>query len=176
MSGSTEVDANIKILESFQWNLERAVNSLLDENFGSSIDDPGRPGPSNASRIPARPAIPQEQTRPLPPPSTWAAFVTKPVYWSFRLLWKVINYTLSLLPFWSNNSDKRIKNGLSDRELSKAYQRDFDNKYGATGLEFFVGSYLQALDKAKADLKFLLVILQSDEHDDTEPFCKFYTV
>ena len=170
LSGSDETDANIKTLVRFDWNLERAVNSLLDENFANAMNDPSLPGPSNSASYRQQPST----TSPVGiqrPTSSWGAILTKPIYWSFRLLWKVINLTLSFLPFW-HNSDKRIKAGLSDRELVQQYQKDFDDKYGATGLQFFVGSYLQALDKAKADLKFLLVILQSDDHDDTDKFSR----
>lgn len=51
--------------------------------------------------------------------------------------------------------------------------RLFEEEYGTeTGLEFFEGGYAQALDIAKSDLRFLLVVLQSDEHDDTALFNK----
>jgi FAS-associated factor 2 len=39
-------------------------------------------------------------------------------------------------------------------------------------LPFFEGGYTQALDKAKDELKYLIVVLQSEEHDLTAPFVK----
>lgn len=39
-------------------------------------------------------------------------------------------------------------------------------------MPFLQEGYSQALEKARKELKFLLVILQSDEHDNTEVFCK----
>jgi FAS-associated factor 2 len=44
-------------------------------------------------------------------------------------------------------------------------------EYGENGPRFFQGSYNQALDKAKRDLKYLLVVLHSEDHDDTPQFC-----
>ncbi|CAG2172576.1 unnamed protein product, partial [Oppiella nova] len=37
---------------------------------------------------------------------------------------------------------------------------------------FFVGNYNQAIDAAKRDLRFLLVYLHSDSHEDTDAFCQ----
>ena len=173
MSGNSDIDAAVRILESFGWNLEKAVDSLLDENFGITEADHGLPGPSNQFRLPtSRPPPPiNSSTSNGVPRATWKSIFTKPVYWGFRIIWKVVTLALALLPF-GNFNEKRLRSGLTDRELSIAYQREFDDKYGATGLRFFVGSYMQAMDKAKAELKFLLVVLQSDEHDDAESFCR----
>jgi FAS-associated factor 2 len=39
-------------------------------------------------------------------------------------------------------------------------------------VDFFKGGYSQALEKARRELKFMLVILQSYDHDDTDKFSK----
>ena len=49
-------------------------------------------------------------------------------------------------------------------------KREFEEEYGPNRLPFFEGGYAQALDQAKKDLKFLLVVLMSPEHDDTSAF------
>lgn len=50
------------------------------------------------------------------------------------------------------------------------FKREFEEEYGSHSLPFVDNGYAQALDLAKKDLKFLLVILVSPEHDDTIPF------
>ncbi|KAG0169788.1 hypothetical protein DFQ28_002643 [Apophysomyces sp. BC1034] len=58
------------------------------------------------------------------------------------------------------------------RTIAARFLRDFEFTYGETHLDFFQGGYSQALETAKKELRFLLVVLQSDEHDDTDEFCR----
>ncbi|CAG0889300.1 unnamed protein product [Darwinula stevensoni] len=46
----------------------------------------------------------------------------------------------------------------------------FESQYGMRHPRFFRGSYRQALDEAKRDLKFLLVYLHSEDHQHTRKF------
>jgi FAS-associated factor 2 len=57
-------------------------------------------------------------------------------------------------------------------ETARRFRRDFEEEYGAHGLPFFEGGHAQALDAAKKDLRFLLTVLISPEHDDTEFFIR----
>jgi FAS-associated factor 2 len=52
--------------------------------------------------------------------------------------------------------------------------REFEEEYGVTHgtLPFHEGGYAQAFDIAKRDLKFLLVVLISPEHDDNTSFVR----
>lgn len=52
------------------------------------------------------------------------------------------------------------------------FKREFEEEFGPNSLPFVDCGYAQALDKAKKDLKFLLVILISPEHDDTTAFLR----
>jgi FAS-associated factor 2 len=47
----------------------------------------------------------------------------------------------------------------------------FKQTYGEKGPPFFEGSYSQALNMAKQELKYLIVVLHSEDHDDTHQFC-----
>lgn len=58
------------------------------------------------------------------------------------------------------------------RVLALEFIESFEQKYGSHHIEFFRGGYSQALEKARKDLKFMLVLLHSDDHDDTEAFCR----
>ena len=52
------------------------------------------------------------------------------------------------------------------------FVREFEKKYGSHNLNFYQDGYAQAYDLAKKDLKFLLVILISPEHDETSSFVR----
>ena len=61
---------------------------------------------------------------------------------------------------------------LMPRDAAARFKREFEEEYGANELPFFEGGVAQAHDQAKKDLKFLMVVLMSPEHDDTESFIK----
>jgi len=65
---------------------------------------------------------------------------------------------------------------LRPKETAERFRREFGEQYGDAAAEadlpFFQGGHAQALDKAKADLKFLLTVLISPEHDDTDSFVR----
>jgi FAS-associated factor 2 len=88
------------------------------------------------------------------------SFLTKPIVWGFKFLWNIINFIFELFP-------KRIRY----QTISKPFHEKFKELYGEKGPVFLQGSYSQALEKAKQDLLFLLVILHSEDHDDTHQFC-----
>jgi FAS-associated factor 2 len=52
------------------------------------------------------------------------------------------------------------------------FLREFEKNYGETHVNFSQEGYSQTLEQARRELKFFLVILSSDEHDDTEQFCR----
>ncbi|KAL2136815.1 hypothetical protein VTI74DRAFT_1029 [Chaetomium olivicolor] len=58
------------------------------------------------------------------------------------------------------------------KETAQRFRRDFEEEYGPHELPFFEGGHAQALDAAKKDLKFLLTVLISPEHDGTESFVR----
>ena len=61
---------------------------------------------------------------------------------------------------------------LNARDTAARFNREFEEEYGSNDLPFFDGGYSQAYDKAKNELKFLLVVLLSPEHDDTNFFVR----
>lgn len=58
------------------------------------------------------------------------------------------------------------------RDTASRFRREFEEEYGCKDLPFFEGGIAQAHDLAKKELKFLLVILMSPEHDETEDFVR----
>ena len=61
---------------------------------------------------------------------------------------------------------------LTPRDTAARFVREFEEEYGSHSLHFFEGGYAQAYDIAKKDLKYLLVVLISPEHDDTSIFVR----
>ncbi|MCJ1267846.1 hypothetical protein MMC22_007732 [Lobaria immixta] len=61
---------------------------------------------------------------------------------------------------------------LSPRDTAARFAREFEEEYGSHSLHFFENGYAQAYDLAKKDLKFLLVVLISPEHDDNSSFIR----
>jgi FAS-associated factor 2 len=107
----------------------------------------------------------------------------------FSLLYAAISRTLGLFgylfPFLprligrllgnTQGTTRRSASGrvaLKPRDAAARFIREFEEEYGPNQLPFFENGYAQALDSAKKDLKFLLVILLSPEHDDTSNYVK----
>ncbi|KAF2874057.1 hypothetical protein BDV95DRAFT_592195 [Massariosphaeria phaeospora] len=61
---------------------------------------------------------------------------------------------------------------LSTRDTAARFIREFEEEYGSNDLPFFENGYAQAFDLAKKELKFLLVVLISPEHDLTASFIR----
>ena len=100
--------------------------------------------------------------------------LTRLVGGSFSLLGYFLSFIPRLLPgLFVRRSPPRIRSGrrpLSPRDTAARFAREFEEDYGTHSLHFFEGGYAQGYDLAKKDLKFLLVVLISPEHDDTSAF------
>ena len=101
----------------------------------------------------------------------------------YRLLtgsFSLFGYLFPFLPRLFTNvthgsTPARPKNGrrsLNPRDTASRFAREFEEEYGSHRLEFFDDGYAQAYDKAKQELKFLIVVLLSPEHDDTSTFVR----
>lgn len=126
--------------------------------------------------------------------------VPRPPYqppWLFSLLalplqfgWKLVSvlfrplyYILSFLPrslrprAVTNSIHRGLRNTngrkmLLPRDSAARFKREFEEEYGSNALPWFEGGFAQAQDLAKKELKFLLVVLMSPEHDDTSAFAR----
>lgn len=57
-----------------------------------------------------------------------------------------------------------------------SFIRLYEVNYGYDHPVFYQGTYSQALNDAKQELRFLLVYLHCEEHQDTAKFCRWCTV
>ncbi|TKA56358.1 hypothetical protein B0A49_10036 [Cryomyces minteri] len=75
----------------------------------------------------------------------------------------------------SSSARRRDTSGrrpLSPRDTAARFIREFEEEYGSHELPFTENGYAQAFDLAKRELKYLLVVLLSPEHDDTSSFVR----
>jgi FAS-associated factor 2 len=115
------------------------------------------------------------------------AIVFTPFSLVYSLLSKYLRFFGYLFPFlpriWgritasniNTPAGRRTTSGrrpLNARDTAARFLREFEEEYGSHELPFFENGYAQAYDLAKKDLKFLLVVLLSPEHDETSSFVK----
>lgn len=102
-------------------------------------------------------------------------------YKLFSTMFRPIYYLLSFLPrslqprAVSNTISRGLRNTngrkmLLPRDSAARFRREFEEEYGSNALPWFEGGFAQAQDLAKKEVKFLLVVLLSPEHDDTAAF------
>ncbi len=109
-----------------------------------------------------------------------------PFHWGYRGIagiFRSVLYLLSFLPSplrpravsnsirkgWRNTNGRKQ---LMPRDTMERFKREFEEEYGQNSLPFLDGGHAQAIDAAKKDLKFLLTVLLSPEHDETASFVK----
>lgn len=104
-------------------------------------------------------------------------------YTIFQRLFGTIGYLFPFLPRLLNRlysgralqpSRDTGRRPLNPRDTAARFMREFEEEYGVTHgtLPFHESGYAQAFDLAKRDLKHLLVVLLSPEHDDTASFVR----
>lgn len=147
--------------------------------FGSSS--------SRNNLTPAPRIVPQPETNLNRQPSLILNILLFPFNLLYYLISKPLGLFSYLFPFLprllsTSNSGVASRSGaarnstnrrhLNPRDTASRFIREFEEEYGPSPLPIFENGYAQALDLAKKDLKFLLVILVSPEHDDTPAFIR----
>ncbi|RFU24195.1 hypothetical protein B7463_g12137, partial [Scytalidium lignicola] len=111
-------------------------------------------------------------------------FLLALLFTPFSILYKIFSSSFSLFtylfpflprllgPAATGASSITSRRPLKPRDSAARLKRELEEEYGPamSSLPLYEGSYASALDLAKRDLKFLLVLLISPEHDDTAPF------
>jgi FAS-associated factor 2 len=118
--------------------------------------------------------------------ATQAPFILTVLFAPFSLVYTLlaksfgfIGYLFPFLArFWGRLTARNIntpaarrsaggRRPLNPRDTAARFIREFEEEHGENRLPFFDNGYAQAFDLAKKDLKFLLVVLVSPEHDMT---------
>ncbi|KXN70556.1 UBX-domain-containing protein [Conidiobolus coronatus NRRL 28638] len=101
--------------------------------------------------------------------NTFWSYLTIPVYLISRVLLNIL-----YLPLYLYKSFKTIgytQPQPDPNQPAVPYKDRFEEEFGEVHPEFLRGTYAQALEKAKNELKFLVVVLHSDSARDTVRFC-----
>ncbi|QIW96157.1 hypothetical protein AMS68_001675 [Peltaster fructicola] len=104
-------------------------------------------------------------------------------YVIFQRIFGTLGYLFPILPrlfarFWSGRASRPTRDtgrkALSSKDTVARFVRELEEEYGSVAgtLPFYQGSYANAFDTTSRDLKFLLVVFLSPEHDDTAPFVR----
>jgi FAS-associated factor 2 len=122
-------------------------------------------------------------SQPMPFPFNILLLPFNLTYTIFQRLFGTIGYLFPFLPRLLNRlysgralqpSRDTGRRPLNPTDTSARFMREFEEEYGVTHgtLPFSESGYAQAFDVAKRDLKHLLIVLLSPEHDDTAPFVR----
>lgn len=148
------------------------------------LDDDEAPRRSSASSRPTgvEPApriVTQPEDQPAARPPFLLALLFTPFNLLYRLLYSSFRLFGALFPFLprflhvtANPALQGVRNtsgrrALGPKDTAARFIREFEEEYGAHSLPFLENGYNMALEKAHRDLKFLMVVLLSPEHDDT---------
>lgn len=156
------------------------LQETLHESPLSSSTRQSRPsGPSPAPRI-----VPQQPNTIHRPPFL-LSLLFAPFNIGYRVFTVGIRFALYFLTFLPRSIRPRLLTGamsgfrstsgrrmLLPRDTASRFKREFEEEYGPNDLPWFEGGFAQAQDLAKKELKFLLFVLISPEHDDTESFIR----
>ncbi|KAK9429609.1 hypothetical protein V1505DRAFT_313270 [Lipomyces doorenjongii] len=181
-----DIEGAIQMLTVCQWNVELALTRYFDEG-------PLRPNPNGPPPRPPTPPPIIAPRLPTPTPRTIAprpSFLTSAItsiilfplsvvsklahsaYYIFAMLFPFLPRLTGLYPA-NLGAARSQRRSINPRDTAARFIRDFEEEVGKSDvLTFFEGGYTQALDQAKRELRFLIVLLQSDEHDDTTKFNK----
>jgi len=159
------------LLESRNWDLE----SVAREQLGLG-GPPGGGGPPEASdsEEEVSDGEPRQQPQPL------ARHATSPLGWllyiitipnriisgGFNIVWSLVS---SIFGMPSPGQNRQSGDGRTD---VAEFVREYNERYGSSHPPFNRGGYYQVLEEAKRDLRFLLVYLHSEDHQDTDHFCR----
>ncbi|KAI1339268.1 hypothetical protein F5Y15DRAFT_83614 [Xylariaceae sp. FL0016] len=156
---------------------ENLQESLLTSSNG--FQRPRRNRPDPAPRI-----VPQPQSTHRPPFLISILFAPLTYGWKgITAVFRTFMYIFTFLPSslrprmitttmtsgFRGTAGRRM---LMPTDTASRFRREFEEEYGNNSLPFYEGGFAQALDLAKKDLKFLLIVLMSPEHDDTESFTR----
>ncbi|KAG8128446.1 hypothetical protein E2320_015296 [Naja naja] len=160
LTGIESMDQCRHTLEQHNWNIEAAVQDRLNEQEGV---------PSVFNPPPSRPL--QVNT------ADHRIYSYGLLGWGYYLImlpFRFTYYTLLdifrfALRFIRPDPRSRVTDPVGD---IVSFIHMFEEKYGRIHPVFYQGTYSQALNDAKRELRFLLVYLHGDDHQDTDEFCR----
>ncbi|KAF9951786.1 hypothetical protein BGZ72_006763 [Mortierella alpina] len=197
VTGQNDLEVAILALEHHSWQLETAVQaqfgdtprttSRADESLGdvgvdhaSDSEDSDHPPPPPPPPPPARQANAPRYDLPSTSFSrSFLSWFSWPINTIWGVTWSFLAYFYTLFPqtFRQAITGQSTRSGPSrppqdPASVAARFLREYEENYGTVHPNFYAGGYSAALNKAKSELKFLVVYLHSDEHDATDNFCR----
>eukprot|EP01137_Pigoraptor_chileana_P010880 Opistho-2@60994 len=163
-----------QILEWNNWDVEAAVRSTLGIRDDVHAHVPQQ-RPASAATTGARRSQVQRHNNVNNNNIGWLSWI---IVLPLRIASSVVSGGLGVIGRYLPTSVTTIISyavgAVADDPVADAtrLERDLERKYGGRPPRAIIGSYRQAIDRAKQDLSFLLVYLHSEEHEDTPKFCR----
>ena len=154
----------------------RVANLQQDDLFASSRSaSPASRSPNSVGRVSTEPTSQTRLNTPWVLQILFAPFSTV-----YRLLFLALSPIGRLFPFiprllarfTPTQHPRPTRRSLAPADNARRFIREFSEEYGPTTLPFVECGFNLALDNAKKDCKFLMVVLISPSHDDTNAWIR----
>ncbi|KAF9111699.1 hypothetical protein BGX27_004577 [Mortierella sp. AM989] len=191
VTGQNDLEVAVLALEQHLWQLETAVQAQFgdtrtpsrpDESLGGlGLDHDSDEEGSTVPPPPPPPSRPRNVTAPRPTssfPRSFLTWLSWPINTIWGVTWGFLAYFYTLFPqtfrlaITGQSRSGPSRPPQDPASVAARFLREYEESYGSVHPNFYAGGYSTALNKAKSDLKFLVVYLHSDEHDATDSFCK----
>ncbi|XP_076457146.1 FAS-associated factor 2-like [Babylonia areolata] len=175
LTGIEDMNRCRGILERHSWNIEAAVQDTFNEREGvpqvfaqqnSRNREMEREPQVNTHPVNQRVFAVPRRVQPqglIQWSSYWLFF---PFRFFYSTIFDIFRFFFRLL---RPDPRRHVTDPLGD---VMRFISSFETKYGLTHPVFYQGTYSQALNDAKRELRFLLVYLHGDDHQDTDSFCR----
>ncbi|XP_041360810.1 FAS-associated factor 2-like [Gigantopelta aegis] len=168
LTGIDDIARCREVLQRHNWDIETAVQDTFNEREGAPrvFNQPEPRQPSmNLEPLDQRVfTIGRRQPQGL---VQWGYYLLLfPFRFVYITVWDILRFFYRLI---RPDPRRNVTDPLGD---VMKFIRSFEEKYGSDHPVFYHGTYSQALNDAKRELKFLLVYLHGDDHEDTDEFCR----
>ena len=151
MTGLQDLAVCRALLESKDWDLEAVAREQLGQSDTEEEEEE-----EETPVVRAAPSV------------SWIMYIltfpSRVMTSGLSLVWSLLS---SLFP-----ARGRLTDQSGGREEVSEFCREYEARYGSSHPTFTRLGYYQALEEAKRDLRFLLVYLHCEDHQDTDTFCR----
>jgi len=162
------------LLESEGWDLEGAARDHLGmQTEPNNENDPPLPPPpvNQVPNLPPGGNVGGGVMWRRPPLSRLLNLFMFVMGLPLRLVTSSVQQAIDLLSGMFGVAPSPVGASINPVQDVRRFYKEFEDQYGVEHPPFFTGSYAQVLEEAKKELKFLLIYLHSEEHQDSDRFC-----
>ncbi|KAJ9584534.1 hypothetical protein L9F63_021144 [Diploptera punctata] len=170
LTGIEDISVCRDVLQRHAWDLEVSVQDQLNMRegrpsvFASDVHTPAVVNDHSAQHVffsPPRDNSPNSVT------GLFKYVVSLVLQMCYNTIASILQLTFRLL---QPDPRRYVTDPVGD---VMSFIRSYEEKYGLQHPVFYQGTYSQALNDAKQELRFLLVYLHCEDHQDTANFCRF---